>query len=98
MGRLRNLSASFKAAAFPSANNASNSYNKKDISEVPGEAQEKKDMPPVVRETSSHSVLQKNSSRPTSIIYTPPTIMPAANEDVEELRPVFRYAGHVSSC
>lgn len=92
MGRLRNISASFKAAAFPTAATTSSpsTYVREQPDSVePG--QTKKDAPTIVRETSSNSVPERSSAvRPTSMIYTPPTI--GANDEIEELKPVFRYA------
>lgn len=91
MGRLRNISASFKAAAFPTAATASstNAYNREQP-QTSGSESAKKELPAIVREASSNSVPERSSTQQsTSMIYTPPTI--GSNDEIEELRPVFRY-------
>ncbi|KAK4916765.1 hypothetical protein LTR66_016993, partial [Elasticomyces elasticus] len=110
MGRLRNISNSFKTAAFPSHGNSSpsstSSLNKTDAPDRPT-VPERRDTPTILKDelsrTETHSnilVPYKNgtrddtpgsSARPTSMIYTPPTIMQQNDNDVDELKPVFSY-------
>ncbi|KAK5078498.1 hypothetical protein LTR51_000688 [Lithohypha guttulata] len=88
MGRLRNLSASFKAAAFPTASN--NSYSRA-TPESSDTLAGKPDGSAVVRETSATSLPQASASSPAlhnPMVYTPPTIV---NDEIEELKPVFSY-------
>lgn len=97
MGRLRNLSASFKAAAFPPAASAPNSYNRA-VTESVDEGAEQKQVSTGVRESTGNLVPDSNGMRAgsspsgaNSTIYTPPTIGSARNDEVEELKPVFSY-------
>lgn len=96
MGRLRNISASFKAAAFPTAATTTPPATQTaEQTESPDRGQAKKEAPTIIREASSNSVPESSSGvRPTSMIYTPPTIG-AVNDEIEELRPVFRYVEQV---
>ncbi|KAK5946094.1 hypothetical protein PMZ80_000233 [Knufia obscura] len=91
MGRLRNLSASFKAAAFPSASSASPNRSSTVSPDASDSTPEKKENSTTVREASTTSLPDTSTARPSSMIYTPPTIGPAANEEIEELKPVFSY-------
>lgn len=91
MGRLRNLSASFKAAAFPTAN----TINQGSRSDENGPQENTKSASALTREPTANSDLTQAdsfSTRPTSMMYTPPTIVSARGDEVEELKPVFRYA------
>lgn len=89
MGRLRNLSASFKAAAFPTA--SSNAYKPDSTPDTLLVPDKNKDAPTIIREASAHSIPEASSSTPPragSLPYTPPTIV---NDEIEELKPVFGY-------
>jgi len=97
MGRLRNLSASFKAAAFPPTASSPNSYNRA-VTESVDEGVEQKNVSTAVRESTGNLVPDSNgmragssAPRPNSMIYTPPTIGSARSDEVEELKPVFSY-------
>lgn len=90
MGRLRNLSASFKAAAFPTASNAYKPDSTPDTLLVPDKNKDA-GHPTIVREASANSVPEASSSispRGNGLPYTPPTIV---NDEIEELKPVFTY-------
>lgn len=86
MGRLRNLSQSFKSAAFPTASSTSVSRYSLDSPDASADrTPEIKEGTVIAREASS------NSTPATSTVYTAPTIGLPANEEIEELKPVFRY-------
>src|SRR4051794_547411 len=92
MGRLRNLSASFKAAAFPSASTTSNTAYTRALPDSTDKLNGQKESLGIVRETSANSIPGSSTSvRPGSVIYSAPTLRTPANEEIEELKPVFRY-------
>jgi hypothetical protein len=100
MGRLRNLSASFKAAAF--SNGSSLSFPALSKTSTNGQTQlVDKDYPsPTTFEDSPAPTenprttprTDRAASRPTSMVYTPPSMDYEREQHIEELRPVFRYA------
>jgi len=100
MGRLRQLSASLKAAAFHSTASRSNSPLG-DTSE-PSTEVVSKGGPAVLKDTTVASLSEpaasvgraERSSRPTSVVYHFPSLETGRdNQKIEELVPVFRFAG-----
>lgn len=90
MGRLRNISNSFKAAAFPSAHTISSSQHRSGDS-----ISENTTKRPLMGESAlSSDTLQNGESSRTRhgpAMYTPPTLVAERNDDIQELKPVFSY-------
>lgn len=94
MGRLRNISASFKAAAFPTAS----TIHQEGRSDENGTQEETKQTAELTREmipTADGSQPDSFNTRSDATMYTPPTIVSARSDEVEELKPVFRYGAHI---
>lgn len=102
MGRFRNLSASFKAAAFSNNSGLSiPSFSKtstngetlladKEASSSPARFE---DSPTPAESPRPMPRTDRAVSRPTSVIYTPPSMDYEREHHIEELRPVFRCVG-----
>lgn len=86
------MSASFKAAAFPLASNGSaNAYRRESPDNSDKVAE--KDSPAIVRENPSDSIPESSQAGRfnSSMSYSPPTIGLPANDEIEELKPVFSF-------
>ncbi|KIX03984.1 uncharacterized protein Z518_07537 [Rhinocladiella mackenziei CBS 650.93] len=98
MGRLRNLSESLKAAAFHHSNASIPSLSKTSSN---GQTQAvDKDSPTQFQDQSaaapadnprSNPWTDRIASRPTSMVYAPPSIEPGKDNHIEELLPVFSF-------
>ncbi|KAJ4576272.1 hypothetical protein HRR81_004160 [Exophiala dermatitidis] len=100
MGRLRNLSQSFKAAAFPSSsNNASNQslsraspngqtqiVDKEASSPLPNSP-----VAPFADTPPPNPAPNRPASRPASMVYTSPSMDFGKENHIEELAPVFSF-------
>ncbi len=103
MGRLRKLSQSLKAAALGNHSNDSTQSFSRAASNGHTQVLDK-DSPaqsPDLTATTFSDTPQTNPrtdrtpSRPTSMVYTPPSMEMGRDNHVEELVPVFRYAGRL---
>ncbi|KAI1608821.1 hypothetical protein EDD36DRAFT_469136 [Exophiala viscosa] len=94
MGRLRNLSQSFRAAAFNHSNDSAQSLSKPSTnghSLIVDKDSPATSPPPTSESTQANPRTDRPSSRPTSMVYTPPSMESAKDSHVEELVPVFSF-------
>ncbi|KAJ9614197.1 hypothetical protein H2200_002333 [Cladophialophora chaetospira] len=105
MGRLRNLSASFKAAAFSNSSTLSVPSLSKTTANGQTQAVDK-DYPSPTRFEESPTPTgsprttprtDRNVSRPTSMVYTPQSMDYDRENHIEELRPVFSFLSSQSN-
>ena len=100
MGRLRNLSASFKAAAFsnsstlsvPSLSKTSANGHTQIVDRDYASPTRFEDSPTPTESPRTTPRTDRIVSRPTSMVYTPPSMDFDRENHIEELRPVFRCA------
>ncbi|EXJ54107.1 hypothetical protein A1O7_09444 [Cladophialophora yegresii CBS 114405] len=99
MGRLRNLSASFKAAAFsngstlsiPGLSKTSTDGQTKHLDQGSPSSTRFEDSPAPTESPRTTPRTDRAASRPASMVYTPPSMEYERDQHIEELRPVFSF-------